>query len=267
MLLCLCGCGSEEPAQTQAPTEQQAVKEPANMEKIYETMSAQMPEMILMDETTMLNFCGIQAEEQDNFCQGCGSSDFSVNQEGFQTAEQPIQQPIDQSVQTLPEGCAEAPSFYNQVNQPDVGNGNVLAGIVGAFLFSLLGGLLYFGIYQLGIIAGVSGLVIFVLANFGYGLFSGTKNQVTLGGLISAIVTTIVMIYVAQYFCISFEIFSVFKEEYGITLAEAIKATPDFLAESEIRDAFIGDLVFAYVFGFIASIGTIVKLAKARKSK
>jgi hypothetical protein len=63
MLLCLCGCGSEEPAQTQAPTEQQAVTEPANMEKIYETMSAQMPEMILMDETTMLNFCGIQAED------------------------------------------------------------------------------------------------------------------------------------------------------------------------------------------------------------
>jgi hypothetical protein len=225
--------------------------------------------LVKKGEITMktCNVCGIQAEEQDNFCQGCGSSDFSMNQEGFQTAEQPIQQPIDQSVQTLPEGCAEAPSFYNQVNQPDVGNGNVLAGIVGAFLFSLLGGLLYFGIYQLGIIAGVSGLVIFVLANFGYGLFSGTKNQVTLGGLISAIVTTIVMIYVAQYFCISSEIFSVFKEEYGITLAEAIKATPDFLAESEIRDAFIGDLVFAYVFGFIASIGTIVKLAKARKTK
>ena len=69
MLLCLVGCGDKAPVETQAITEdalsakQTEAKEPANMEKIYDLMAAQMPEMILMDETTMLNFCGIQAED------------------------------------------------------------------------------------------------------------------------------------------------------------------------------------------------------------
>ncbi len=69
MLLCMVGCGGEAPTQTQAPAEEPVstelteVKEPVHMETIYEVMAEQMPEMILMDETTMLNFCGIQAED------------------------------------------------------------------------------------------------------------------------------------------------------------------------------------------------------------
>lgn len=69
MLLCLVACGAKSPAETQNATEdalstaQTSAKEPANMEKLYELMAAQMPEMIRMDETTMLNFCGIQAED------------------------------------------------------------------------------------------------------------------------------------------------------------------------------------------------------------
>lgn len=63
MLLSLAACGSGTPAETQAPATEQAEKEPANMEKIYGSMAEQMPEMIVMDETTMLNFCGIQAQD------------------------------------------------------------------------------------------------------------------------------------------------------------------------------------------------------------
>lgn len=61
MVLCLCGCKSDAPAQTQPPVETEEKKEPADMQALYETLAARMPEMILMDETTMLNFCGIQA--------------------------------------------------------------------------------------------------------------------------------------------------------------------------------------------------------------
>ena len=61
MLLCLCGCKSDVPAGTQPPVETEEKKEPADMQALYETLAARMPEMILMDETTMLNFCGIQA--------------------------------------------------------------------------------------------------------------------------------------------------------------------------------------------------------------
>ena len=63
MLLCLWGCRADAPAETQAPAATQESKAPANMEAIYEAMATQMPEMILMDETTMLNFCGIPADD------------------------------------------------------------------------------------------------------------------------------------------------------------------------------------------------------------
>ena len=36
---------------------------------------------------------------------------------------------------------------------------NVLAGAVGAFLFSLVGGILWFLLYQIGFLAAVSGLI------------------------------------------------------------------------------------------------------------
>lgn len=52
---------------------------------------------------------------------------------------------------------------------------NVLGGIVGACIFSLGGCLLYFLVYQLGYIAAICGIATYVLAAFGYQLFSGRK--------------------------------------------------------------------------------------------
>ena len=184
--------------------------------------------------------CGTQTEDQTKFCAACGSSDFSVTE-------------------------AESVNSAQGVSELETGHGNIIAGIVGAFLFSLIGGLLYFVVYQIGIIAGICGLVIFVLANFGYGLFAKTKNKASLVALIVSIVSMIVMIFLAEYFCLSFEIFQVYKE-LDITIFDAIKATPEFLAEPEISSAVTEDLTFAYIFGFIASIGNIRNIIKARKA-
>ena len=131
------------------------------------------------------NVCGTQTEDQTKFCAACGSSDFSVTE-------------------------SEIVNSAQDVSELETGHGNIIAGIVGAFLFSLIGGLLYFVVYQIGIIAGICGLVIFVLANFGYGLFAKTKNKASLVALIVSIVSMIVMIFLAEYFCLSFEIFRVF---------------------------------------------------------
>lgn len=63
MLLSLIGCGSDINEETQPETLPQESLAPADMEKIYEAMAEKMPEMIRMDEATMLNFCGIQAQD------------------------------------------------------------------------------------------------------------------------------------------------------------------------------------------------------------
>ena len=63
MLLSLAGCNSAPQPETQGTTAPAVTTVPADMEKIYAEMAEKMPEMIRMDETTMLNFCGIRAED------------------------------------------------------------------------------------------------------------------------------------------------------------------------------------------------------------
>ena len=56
-------------------------------------------------------------------------------------------------------------------NQNDIQE-NVLSGIVGAFLFSLIGGILWFVLYQIGYLAAISGLVGVICAVKGYTFFA-----------------------------------------------------------------------------------------------
>lgn len=196
------------------------------------------------------NSCGIQINEEANFCPACGSSDFTeiidsaeeANVQQVQAAEEPVQE--------------------------DKGNGNIVAGFFGALLFSLLGGLLYFAIYQIGFIAGICGLVIFLLAGFGYRLFAKTKNKNSIACLVISIIVMIVVIFLSECFCASYELYEALNAEgFDITLAEAIEVTPEFLETPELSEAFASDLAFAYIFGFVACIGNIISIVKARKQQ
>ena len=53
LLLCLCGCGKEN-----APADISI-----DVQSVYDSMVDTLPEMLPMDETMMLNFCGIKAEQ------------------------------------------------------------------------------------------------------------------------------------------------------------------------------------------------------------
>ena len=141
---------------------------------------------------------------------------------------------------------------------------NVIAGIVGAFLFSLIGGGLYFIIYQFGYIAGICGLITVVLATFGYQLFSGVKSSMK--GIIIAIITSILAIVAAEYLALSYTIYDEFKALYEISFFDAVRATPDFLAEGEIMAAFLKDLAIAFVLGAVASIGNIRSAINANRA-
>ena len=204
------------------------------------------------------NKCGTQADDQAAFCATCGSSDMSK----IETLNgQPIHadtNPFPPVVPTLNAPTAPTPPVDN-------GHGNILAGIIGALLFSLAGAVLYFVVYQMGFIAGICGLVMFVLADFGYGLFAQTKNKTSLVRLAVSFLSMAVMIFAAEYLCLSYEIFSVF--EGSIAFFEAVQLTPDFLSDPEISGAVIEDLIFAYGFGILATFGNISQVFKARKQK
>lgn len=194
-----------------------------------------------MSQTKKCVNCGAIVLEEEQTCPSCGSVNFEADltQTGLDTP-------------------AEASEPKHE---------NVAAGIVGALLFSLIGVALYFGIYQLGFIAGICGFVIFVLANFGYGLFCGNKNSVSIARILTAIIMTIIMIFLAEYICAAFEIFMAFKEEgEPISFVTALRVIPALFEEREFVAAFAKDLLIAYALGILASISSVIKMFKDRKA-
>lgn len=144
---------------------------------------------------------------------------------------------------------------------------NVALGILGAFLFSLAGGLVYFGIYQLGYISWISGLIAVAASYFGYGLFSGNKNSIK--GVIFALVFSLLMLAAGEYFCLAKEIYDVFKAELEITFGDALAAVPDFLTDAEVRGAVLKDLLLSLLFCAVSTfffIRNCITKAKAAKA-
>ena len=76
---------------------------------------------------------------------------------------------------------------------------------------------------------------------------------------------TLIMIILAEMFCLSYEIFVAFKDEYEITIFDAMRSVPDFLVESEIKGEVVKDLIFAIGFGALASFSVIKIWLKAKK--
>lgn len=123
---------------------------------------------------------------------------------------------------------------------------NVLAGIVGAFLFSLVGGVLWYVLYQVGFMAGISGFVGVVCALKGYEFFA--KKESRKGVIISVLVSIFVMI-IAWYLCLATDVYKAYQEwyangdiDYTITFVEAVRGAYIFLSEPEIAPSYFGDL-------------------------
>lgn len=203
------------------------------------------------------SFCGANSDDDAKFCPSCGGSDFSevgTEQGSTLNGEQTVSQPV---VSVQPEQPA-AP--VAQVRE------NIVAGAVGAFLFSLIGVALYVLIYQANIISGICGLVIFVLASFGYGVFARTKNRSSVPNIVVSVIVMAAMIFISEYICISLEIYKVYSD-IGITFFDAVSSVPEFLSIPEIRSDFLKELAWAYLFGFAVSASYIVRLVRERKNK
>lgn len=221
--------------------------------------------------------CNSQVDESVKFCPTCGGAEFEAEAgreqaQSFQFEGAQLNGETQTNAETQSSGEAQSMSAFQGDGTSYAAIGeqtreNVLAGIVGAFLFSLVGVVLYFILNQVNVIAGISALVMFVMANFGYTLFSKAKTKSSIIGLVVSIILTVVMIFLSEYLCLSYEIFREFKDEYAITLFDAVRATPEFLKDPDVAAAVAENLVYAYIFGFIATISSVVNIVKGRKRR
>lgn len=156
-------------------------------------------------------------------------------------------------------------------NQKNEVRENVVAGIVGAFLFSLVGGVLWYVIYQVGFIAGISGLVGAVCAIKGYTIFAKKESM---KGIIIAVVMSLAVIAIAWYFCLANDVYQAYQAwfaagevEYAPTFFESVRYSYEFLTDPEIGPAYIKDLVMGLVFCVIGGGSYVVNKMKAAKQK
>ena len=163
--------------------------------------------------------------------------------------------------------------MVNGVNGQTSVKENVFAGIVGAFLFSLAGGIVWFLLWQIGFIAGISGIIGVVCAIKGYSVFA--KKESVKGVIISVILTIIVMA-IAWYFCLSMDVYNAYKEWYAegyvdftVKFGEAVRIAYMYLEEPDIAFEYIKSLVIGLAFCVVGGIGYVtgaVKRVKAAKA-
>ena len=149
---------------------------------------------------------------------------------------------------------------------------NVVAGIVGAFLFGLAGGVLWFVIYLLGFIAGISGLIGAVCAIKGYSVFAKKES---VKGIIISVIIALLIIVLAWYLCLSYDVCIAYQDwyeageiDYTLTYFESVQVAHYFLSEPEIGPAYWGDLGMGLLFCVIGGGSYVVnKIKGAKKAK
>ena len=195
-----------------------------------------------MNETKKCVNCGAVVLAEEESCPSCGSIHFDT---------------VDHAAD-LPTGRSDEPVSDRSEN--------VAAGIAGAFLFGLLGGGVYFGIYQLGYIAGICGFLIFFLANFGYGLFCGNKNSVSVARIVTCIIITLAVIFLSEYVAVAFDIYREFRKEGDpIPFVDILRMLPGAFADKEFSLEFFKELGIAVLMAAIAIASSVVKMIGERK--
>ena len=147
---------------------------------------------------------------------------------------------------------------------------NVLAGIVGAFLFSLVGGILWFVLYQIGYIASASGLVGVICAVKGYTIFAKTKKE-SIKCLVLSSIIAIAVLALSWYFSVAYDFYLAFQElfidgeiDFTVSFFETLRAVPYFLEDGEVFSAYMSDLGAGI---FFAIIGVVSYFFSRRKNK
>ena len=150
---------------------------------------------------------------------------------------------------------------------------NVLAGAVGAFLFSLVGGVLWFVLWQIGILAAISGLVGVICAVKGYTFFAKTDRE-SKACLILSVIIAMLVLAVAWYACVAYDIYLAYQEwfaagevDFTLTFFEAVNAVPYFFQDSEILLPYLGDLGMGLLFAVVGIISYLASREKKMKAQ
>ncbi len=150
---------------------------------------------------------------------------------------------------------------------------NVVAGAVGALLFSLVGGVLWYILYQIGYIASISGFIGIICAMKGYSFFAKRESK---KGIVISIIAAVLVMVIAWYLCLANDVYVAYQDwyaegtvDYAPTFFESVRGAYVFLEEPNVARGYLGDLAVGLFFcalGAVSSIMNAFKKLKAEKA-
>ena len=149
---------------------------------------------------------------------------------------------------------------------------NVGAGVFGAFLLALIGGLVYVCLYWINIFPPIAGILIVVLAIVGFRLFG---KQPSLKSVFISLAVSIVVLLIATYFTLAIDAYYAYADWYAngetesqISMAQSVLYGYQFLAEPSLLFYYLKQIGLSLLFciaGTILFIVDGVKLYKEMK--
>ena len=131
-------------------------------------------------------------------------------------------------------------------------------GVLGALLFALAGGVVYYALWSVNIIAAISGIICVICALKGYEIFAGVRTK---RGIFISVAVSALMLVLAWYFCYCSDIhayleaaFAAGEAEYAPTIWECLSygymdlpANPGYLVDLILSLAMGGVGCWGYV--------------------
>ena len=144
---------------------------------------------------------------------------------------------------------------------------SILFGVVGAFLFSLVGGILYYILYQIGIFNSISGAIGIVCAIKGYTFFSGRESR---RGIVISVIITVLVIMIAWYLCVSGNVYKAYQNLYAdgevthaMTYLDCVRVAWVFIVEVPTSLIDLGLSVLFAGLGCWVYVSNLIKRRKA----
>ena len=151
----------------------------------------------------------------------------------------------------------------NMARKKQQGSGNVITGIIGALLGSLLGVAAWVLIYQAGYISALGGLLMVICTMKGYELLGGRLNAL---GITLTCIISVAMLFAAEYLCLGIEIYKVYNEGtrvLSVSIFDTLEDVPFFLSEPEVAGAVFRDMAIGLILMVVGAFGTIKQTYKS----
>ncbi len=146
---------------------------------------------------------------------------------------------------------------------------NVALGILGAFLFSLAGSVVYFVLYQFGYLAALSGIVAVVCAMYGYKIFAKGESR---KGVVIAVIMSFIAIILAWYGCLAKDVYDAYAEwyqsgeiDYTVSYTTAFLNAYIFLDDADVARTYFADLAVSLFLSIVGCIGMFVRKSADKK--